>query len=241
MSLLSSHILSKSLFTVIVIICFYSCDTKEPILNPDYTGQIGQLTDIQGNVYKTIGIGSQIWMAENLRTTQLDNGQLLPNVKDESIWHYFKTSGYCYYNNDSVHYHKNYGPLYNFFVVNTDSICPVGWHVPSEEDWQILADYLGGTKVAGGKLKDFYGDYWKSPNPCITNNFNFFALPGGYRKFDTGQFSDKGYKGYWWTSTTVPKNEGQSWVMTLSNENKYLVTNYRYKNEGVSLRCIKNK
>ncbi len=180
-------------------------------------------------------------MAENLRTTQLSDGQTLQNVKDESSWHYLNIPGYCYYNNDSIQYHDTYGPLYNFLVVNTDSICPTGWHVPTEDDWMTLADYLGDTQVAGGKLKDFYGNYWSSPNHCIANNYGFFALPGGYRKFDTGIFSDKGYRGYWWTSTTIPVNDKKAWVMTLTNDNTYLATNSRYKNEGVSIRCIKNK
>jgi uncharacterized protein (TIGR02145 family) len=232
---------SKTFGFGFLIVALIGCEVTEPVLNPDYTGQKGQITDVQGNVYKTIGIGSQIWMAENLKTTQLNNGKILTDVKNDSNWHYFINPAYCYYNNDSIQFHKNYGPLYNFAAVNTDSICPVGWRVPTSEDWNTLADFIGGTQVAGGKLKDFYGNFWNSPNHCISNNYNFSAIPGGYRKFDTGLFSNQGDEGFWWTSTSIPNNSDHVWVISMSKDKTQLNTNSRYKNEGVNIRCIKNK
>lgn len=220
------------------LILTYSCEVSEPAQNPDYTGQIGEVTDIEGNVYKTIGIGSQIWMSQNLKTTILNDGIIIPQVTGDTNWIRLKTSGYCWYNNDSSKLMKSYGLLYNFYAVNTSLLCPTGWHVPNELEWDDLASFLGGNEKAGGKLKDYYGNYWDGPNPCFANNYGFNALPGGYRMHYTGKFLEIGTKGYQWTSK--PENEFKAFIRSMSHENTYLSPYDRFNRDGYSVRCIKD-
>jgi uncharacterized protein (TIGR02145 family) len=139
--------------------------------------------DIDGNVYKTIGIGSQIWMSENLKTSKLNDGTIISQIKDDSIWQYHnRMPAICWYNNDSINYSKTYGFLYTGFSVDTELLCPTGWHVPSDSDWDILTDFLGGDEKAGGKLKDDDSNLWSDPNHSFVNDIGFFAMPGGRRR-----------------------------------------------------------
>jgi uncharacterized protein (TIGR02145 family) len=229
--------------TILVTLILSGCERffSNPTPPIDYSGQIDSIKDIEGNIYKTVGIGTQIWIAENLRTTKLNNGKNLTNLTSNSKWEFSKTPGYCYYNNDSLQYSNIFGPLYNFYAIRSDSICPTGWHVPTEKDWNILKEYLGGGLLAGGKMKDIYSSYWNSPNYGIANDYNFSALPGGYRRFDTGIFNELGNEGNWWTSSSIPQYQDHALIMTIKKENTYVSTNTRYKNEGVSIRCLKNK
>ena len=111
------------------------------------------VADIDGNIYNTVKIGNQAWMAENLKTTKYNNGTEIPLIVDKPAWEALMTGGYCWYNNEDVN--KNiYGALYNWYAVNTGNLCPIGWHVPSYNEWDILAAYLGGVDIAGGKLKE---------------------------------------------------------------------------------------
>lgn len=114
------------------------------------TGQT--VTDIDGNVYNTVEIGTQQWMAENLKVTS-NEGTAIPLVTDGIGWNNLTTPGYCWYNNDNTTYGDVYGALYNWYGVNAGNFCPVGWHVPTDAEWTVLNDYLGGSSVAGGKLK----------------------------------------------------------------------------------------
>ena len=234
---------SKFSLVMALFFIFAGCERffSDPIPPIDYTGQIESIKDIEGNIYKTVGIGTQFWMAENLRTTKLNNGKILNNLTSNSRWGFSKIPGYCYYNNDSLQYSTIFGPLYNFYVISSDSICPTGWHVRTEQDWNILKEYLGGGLLAGGKMKDIYSKYWNSPNYCIANDYNFSALPGGSRRFDTGLFYELGNEGNWWTSSNIPQYQDHALIMTIIKGNTYLSSNSRYKHEGVSIRCIKNK
>jgi uncharacterized protein (TIGR02145 family) len=204
----------------------------------DFTGQIDTITDIEGNTYKTIGIGSQIWMAQNLRTTRLNDGTIIPNVIEDTVWVRLLTPALCWYNNDSTNYQKMYGPLYNFYVVNTGLLCPIGWHVPGKSDWDILSTYVGSDNVAGGKLKQIDGSHWKEPNSCYLNNYNFMALPAGCRKQFNGEFVDIGNMGLWWTSTSdeyfIAECKG------MYHNNTFLARFKENKREGFSVRCIKD-
>jgi uncharacterized protein (TIGR02145 family) len=168
------------------------------IFNPILT--YGTVTDIDGNVYKTITIGTQTWMVENLRTTKYSNGDPIPNVTDSTAWSNLITGAYCNYNND-VNFSTIHGSLYNWYAVNDSrNIAPTGWHVPSDAEWTTLTTYLGGVSVAGGKLKEAGTTHWLSPNTGATNETGFTALPCGNRSF-VGKFDAVGYDGLWWSST----------------------------------------
>lgn len=207
-----------------------SFKTKESIL--------GTVTDIEGNIYHIIQIGNQVWMVENLRTTRYRNGDPIPNVTDKTAWQSLATGGYCWYNNDN----KNkpvYGALYNWFTINDSrKLAPEGWHVPSYQEWNVLWDYLGGWKVAGGKLKETGTLHWTSPNDGATNEFGFCALPGGFRT-DYGEFYDIGNYGYWYC--TDETNETNAWSVRA----EYIIAVFTGwggcdKNSAYSVRCIKD-
>lgn len=155
--------------------------------------------DVDGNMYKTVKIGNQWWMAENLKTTKYNDGTSIPLVTDNTAWGALSSPRYCWYNND-VSNKNTYGALYNWFVVNTGKLAPVGWHVPTVAEWTILTDYLGGVNIAGGKLKEAGTSHWQSPNQGATNETGFTALPGGYRS-SNGTFELLGGYGDFWQST----------------------------------------
>jgi len=228
----------KYLLLGFLILAVYSCQDTEPILYTDYTGQKGQVTDIEGNVYKTVGIGSQIWMSENLKTATFNDNSSIPIILNDSIWGHLKSPGYCWYNNDSSINKRIYGALYNFFVIETGLLCPTGWHVPDESEWNTLESFLGGNKVAAGKLKDYYTSFWIEPNPCLTNNYDFKSLPGGERLNISGRFSGIGENGNWWTNTS--ESDYHAYSRSMTHESTVL---YRYltnKKRGNNVRCVKD-
>jgi uncharacterized protein (TIGR02145 family) len=153
--------------------------------------QAQTVKDIDGNVYKTITIGTQVWMAENLRTTKLDDGKIVPLVTDDKIWAGLNTPAYCWYTNNAPENKNKYGALYNWYTVSTNKLCPRGWHVPTDAEWKTLITNLGGESVAGGKLKEKGTSHWQSPNAGATNETGFTALPSGERK-QSGVFEDSG-------------------------------------------------
>lgn len=239
------HHFSKYCIIVFVIIIAIlivplSCE-MEPSQSPDFTGLIDSIVDIDGNTYKTIGIGSQIWTAENIRVTRLSDGTDLKLVTSNTEWRSIDpTPSYCYYDNDLKN--KNtLGCIYNFYAVETSMVCPDGWHVPSLYEWEILINFLGGSNVAGGKLKDFYSNLWASPNYAFSNNLRFLAKPAGYRQASNGAFSSKGTTSSWWTSTAVDFNHTHARSKRITNENTEISSHYLNKSEGMSVRCIKNK
>ena len=215
-----------------------SCEKNIPSSYPDYNGQKGLIYDIEGNEYKTIGIGSQIWMAENLKTTFFNDGSLIPEVYKDSMWAKLHSPGYCWYNNDSSTNKKVYGALYNFYTIETGSLCPTGWHVPNKSEWNTLESFLGGNETAGGKLKDYNTPYWDEPNPCFVNNYGFSALPGGRRLNYSGRFFEIRESGNWWTSTS--KDDFYAYSRSMSNESTDLNRFVYRKNVGCSVRCIKD-
>jgi len=150
------------------------------------------VTDIDGNSYHTTIIGTQVWLVENLKVTKYNDGTDIP------LWANNFSPGYCWYNSDQSNF-NTYGALYNWYAVNTKKICPKGWHVPSEEEWQTLTLYLGGAKTAAYKLKESGTEHWNSPNDGATNETGFTALPGGYNA--SSGFILIGSNGLWWSST----------------------------------------
>jgi uncharacterized protein (TIGR02145 family) len=176
------------LFVILVIIACKKEKSDNPtngkttaVFNPGLT--YGTMTDQDGNEYKTIVIGTQTWMAENLRTTKYRDGTAIPNITDKTAWEALTTGAYCNYNNTtSADTIATYGRLYNWYAA-TDSrnIAPAGWHVPTDAEWETLIYYLGGFRVAGGKMKETGTTHWISPNTGATNESGFTALPSGLR------------------------------------------------------------
>jgi uncharacterized protein (TIGR02145 family) len=208
------------------------------LLSLSLSGLTQTVTDVDGNVYNTTTIGSQIWITENLRVTKYNDSTAIPYGADTNIWGKQHTPLYCWYNNDSIGYAENYGALYNWYAVNTNNLCPTGWHVPSDTEWTELIDYLGGSSIAGGKLKESGIEHWQSPNTGATNETGFTALPGGMRSDYKGEYNYIGYEAYFWSST--------EWGTSYAYR-RYLNYNYSYttkgdspKTYGHSVRCMKN-
>jgi uncharacterized protein (TIGR02145 family) len=195
--------------------------------------------DGDNNYYPIVLIGTQIWMAENLKTTNYNDVTSIPLVTDNNAWINLTTPGYCWYNNDAATYKVNYGAIYNFFTVNTGKLCPTGWHVPTNDEWSILTDYLGGESVAGGKLKETGTAHWNNPNTGATNEIGFTAIPGGFRSDFDGSFDLVGNSGYWWSSSEYSSNT-LFWYRRMYYSQIYVYRNYFYKQVGLSVRCLKD-
>jgi uncharacterized protein (TIGR02145 family) len=193
------------------------------------------ITDIDGNVYHSISIGTQVWLVENLSVKHYRNGDVIPSVTDGTTWSSLSTGAYCDYDNSEGN-SLTYGRLYNYFTV-TDSrgLCPTGWHVPGASEFTTLTAYLGGETVAGGKLKETGTAHWQTPNEGATDESGFKALPGGYR-FDTGAFDGIGSYADFWALT-----EPEVWRLNLRYDTQDLtIINLVPKNYGFSVRCIKD-
>ncbi|MCX6334727.1 MAG: fibrobacter succinogenes major paralogous domain-containing protein [Bacteroidia bacterium] len=152
--------------------------------------------DKDGNDYNIVTIGTQTWMKENLKTTRLNDGTTIPVVTGASEWSGLTTPGYCWYDNN-IDYKNPYGALYNWPAVNTDQLCPEGWHVPSVEEWNVLVSFLGENAV--GAMKEEGIVHWNSPNSDATNTSGFTGLPGGYRNC-YGDYYGLSNNGFWWSN-----------------------------------------
>jgi len=213
-------------------------DTSKFAFNPDLV--YGEISDIEDNIYKTIQIGDQIWMAQNLAVTKYNDGEEINLVTDYK-WQYTDTSGidaYSWYNGIET----KYGALYNWYAVNTDKLCPDGWRVPTEDDWTTLINHLGGAVVAGGKLKEAAlkdcPTHWTLPNVGATNSSGFTAVPGGYRNY-LGNYSNsiKRY-GYWWSSTSKNSSNAVGYSL-FHGYTEINILDRLDKRTGASVRCIK--
>ncbi|MBU1720846.1 MAG: hypothetical protein KKA07_17400, partial [Bacteroidetes bacterium] len=205
------------------------------------------VTDRDGNVYQTVEIGNQHWMQENLRTTKFSDGSPIPSGSDSATWVNLSTPGFCWYNNDSVAYSGEYGALYNWYSVETGNLCPYGWHVPAEWEWNILGKYLDNSldttlsgwvgSDVGGKLKEVGLAHWNSPNAGATNSVGFTALPGGYRLGDA-TYDMIGSYGTWWTATENTTSD--AWHRFLYTNNAQVFRDVSIKPIGLSVRCVKD-
>lgn len=210
-----------------------------PYLNPNLT--YGTVTDIDGNSYATIRIGNQTWMAENLKVAHYNDETTIPNVINKDVWGYLSSGAWTYYSDDD-NYNNIYGKLYNWFAINTGKLCPKNWHVPNDDEWRELSDYLGGINVAGGKLKSIGTNndigLWYPPNTGATNQSGFTGLPGGYKRSDGGYQLLSSF-GYWWSSTE--NGDDQAWARNVdyyySSLSRYV---FEYKTQGFSCRCVKD-
>ncbi len=193
--------------------------------------------DIEGNVYLTTQIGTQTWMAENLRTTKFNDGKTIPFVADDKAWFALKTPAYCWLKND-IDNKEEYGALYNWYAVDSKKLCPAGWHVPEIKEWKILETFLGDPEVAGNKLKESGMKHWKNSATNSPDELGFTALPGGMRRY-SGVFQDNADSfAVWWSSTEVNKKD--AWSRGLQDiSTRFWIGPYD-KRSGYSVRCLKN-
>ncbi|MBW6492809.1 MAG: PKD domain-containing protein [Lentimicrobium sp.] len=215
---------------------------KSNYINVTSSGGTGTVTDIDGNVYQTVIIGTQEWMAENLKVTHYSNGDAIPNVTGDSQWGALTTGAYCWYDND-INWKNAYGALYNWYAaVDSRGLCPVGWHVPTDAEWTILTNYLGGSNVAGGKMKSTRTEpdahpRWNLPNTGATNESGFSGLPGGNRDY-SGTFYYHGWTGFFWSSSEFSSDF--AWYRDLYYYDSSVGRNYYYKQNGFSVRCLRD-
>lgn len=210
----------------------------EPVFVPiPFVCGVSTVSDVEDHVYSTVLIGGQCWTVENLKTGTFRNGDPIPNVTGQTAWAELTTGAWSHFNNNSSN-ETLYGKLYNAYAVNDSrGICPEGWHVPSHDEWIELIDLLGGSDVAGGKLKTIGTVNWQSPNTGATNEVGFSALPGGYRLYN-GIFYSLGQFALFWSSTEFMtdlfhnQNIGFSYANAYSNLNEGRV--------GFSVRCLRD-
>jgi uncharacterized protein (TIGR02145 family) len=222
-----------------------SCTLTKSVNDPSQpnNGYAENITDIDGNTYKTVIIGTQHWMAQNLNSSKYSDGTPIPRINDGSEWLNAKTPAWCYYNNDPS-YGEVYGKLYNGYAVSPKSnggknVCPTGWHVASDLDWSTMVQYLGGMDVAGDKLKEDGDSHWNIPNSEATNSSLFTALPGGNRRdWGYGDFENITEHGFWFSSTEMTSSTLWRWQM-YKNDIKAYRASYS-KTAGFSVRCIKD-
>ena len=198
------------------------------------------VTDIDGNVYSTVQIGSQIWMSENLKVTHYRNGDAIPEVTDNSTWVGLNTGAWCNYNNNTGN-GTIYGHLYNWYAVDDPrGIAPEGWHIPSDNEWQTLVDYLGGSSVAGGKMKETGTTHWNWPNTGATNESGFKALPGSYRSPNDGNFYSIGYLADFWSSSEYSNYDVWVWDRRMFHNSTEVARETMPKDGGLPIRCVKD-
>ena len=198
------------------------------------------LADVNGNIYHTVAIGTQVWMAENLKASKYRNGNIIAKVTDPASWKNLSAGAYCSYTNnttDSI----TYGNLYNWYAVHDARyLAPTGWHIPTQAELQTLINYLGGQSVAGDKLKESGNTHWTGDYALATNSSGFTALPGGFISTENSiyGFYNLGVIGQWWTSSEVDTNNAWSW--SLDNSTSNAAINSGLKTAGFSVRCVKD-
>ncbi len=195
--------------------------------------------DIDGNQYQTVTIGTQVWMAENLKVTRYRNGDPVPRITDAEAWNGLSSGARCEYDNDSAHV-AVYGRIYNWFAVgDARGLAPAGWHVATDAEWQTLVDGLGGYEVAGGKLKAAGTDRWREPNAGATNESGFTALPGGGRS-GQGPWGGLGDIAGFWTATENAYISDAAFNRLLRYNRAEVIHDYSGMKSGESVRCVKD-
>jgi uncharacterized protein (TIGR02145 family) len=195
------------------------------------------VTDADGNAYRIVTIGTQTWMVDNLKTTKYRDGSDIPLVTDDEAWKALTSPGYCWTENNEAKYKDPYGALYNWYTVNTNNLCPDGWHVPSDAEWTVLIDKYKGSNKAGGKLKEAGTEHWISPNTGATNESGFTGLPGSFRQ-NIGKFTTFGYYGSYWSSKATSDTYANSLLLQFNNEMARFET--ITKKSGMYVRCIQD-
>ena len=233
-----------------LVIVLSACKKEKEDPQPTPAPSAITVTDIDGNTYSTTTIGSQVWMAENLRTTRYRDGSTIPEVTDDVLWGGLVSGAWCNYGNYAGN-NATYGKLYNWHAVNdARSLCPQGWHVPTDAEWKTLettlgmlageiniAGYRGDAQNVGGKLKAV-DQLWGPPNGGASNSSGFTGLPGGFRD-EAGSFVGVRYYGDWWSATQV--DAARAWSRELDNEDAGI---YKYgdygKERGLCVRCLRD-
>ena len=240
----------RCLIVIVLVIFTNSCENDDDKSNSN----ILTVTDKDGNIYNTVTIGTQVWMAENLKTTKYNDGTEIPLVTDNKAWDDLTTSGYCWYENNQVTY-GNYGALYNWYTVNTGKLCPTGWHVPTDAEWTTLENYL----IANGyNYNDTTSGNFIAKSLAAAKNWNsstrtgcvgntdypdkrnvtgFTALPSGYREYD-GTFYAYGNFGSWWSSDA--HSPDLAWERSIGNDFNNVFKTGSFKDNGASVRCLKD-
>ena len=209
-------------------------------------------TDINGNTYPSVNIGSQTWMQKNLNVSKYKNGVVIPQVTDAAQWAALTTGAWCWYNNDSANYAATYGKLYNWYAVNdSNGLAPDGWHVPTNSEWNKLIRNIDGTadtvclncnqsSTAGGALKETGTAHWTSPNTGASNATGFLGLPGGGRN-QLGSFYQINQNGIWWSFTPLvsPTVPSATYYIDYNSTKSYIGGN-DYKWQGFSVRALRN-
>ncbi len=200
---------------------------------------VAQVVDIDGNNYKTVTINNQNWMAENLNVSRFNNGDVIPQVQDLNKWNRLKTPAWCYYENNSGD-SKTYGKLYNWYAI-TDKrgLAPEGWHIPSDNEFKSLSDYLGGDMISGEKLKATTG--WKSYSGSNANGNNL----SGFNAIGAGStnimgFANKDYVGCFWTTTIQTDSKSPVYFTLYGDAKNFLKQPGGDVVDGYSVRCLKN-
>lgn len=220
------------IFTLLLLL--FSCKKNEPA-----DGVSGTVTDVDGNTYQVVKIGSQYWTATNLKVTHYRNGDAITLTTAPSVWNNnVSTGAMCYYQNN-IAYADSFGALYNWFAVTDQrNICPPGFHIPSVDEWKTLANYLGGATIAGGKIKST--GTWAYPNSGATNETGFNGQPAGFR-IPQGTFDGIGEFCIWWSTTPVaPTDTVSVYSGQLTYSGAGLGNAWYYRRSGASIRCIKD-
>jgi uncharacterized protein (TIGR02145 family) len=210
--------------------------TLIPVANSTETFNFVAATDYDGNNYTTVTIGTQVWMVENLKVTHYRNGDVIANVTDNKEWTNSTNTGvFCWHNNDIAN-KASYGALYNWYAIYDErNIAPTGWHIPSDDEWTNLTDYLGGQAVAGGKMKEFGTKNWNTPNEAATNESGFTSLPSSSRSAFDGSFGNLGDSGGYWSRTPLNTN---AYYRFLSKDNATAYRSNLSKIAGMGIRCV---
>lgn len=209
--------------------CESACDDGGGGANTSCDGEDTFTDPRDGQTYAIVKIGDQCWFAENLRYSGS-----IPEVVDDTEWSDDTTGAWSYYDNDPAN-DSIYGKLYNWYAVSTNTLCPDGWHIPSDAEWTELIDYLGGSSIAGGKMKSTTG--WRAPNTDATNSSGFSGLPGGNRS-SFSNFNNVNKFGYWWSSTE--ESADKAWRHPLDYNSGFVIKNTDFKTLGMSCRCLKD-
>ena len=227
---------------------FTTLGTNPVIFNSDLT--YGSVSDIEGNCYKTIQIGNQTWMAENLRTTKYNDGTPMPEVTDVSAWLVLdENPGYCWYENEIIN-KQDYGALYNWGAVKSGKLCPDGWHIPADSEWHQLILFLDPEAVsndysrvesfiAGGNLKEKGTSHFMDPNTGADNESGFTAIPGGLLQI-MGSFNLKGESCLMWSSTMSEVYPGKVWVRIVYFEHSNVIRYSHVRQNGFYVRCLED-
>jgi uncharacterized protein (TIGR02145 family) len=232
----------------ILLVLLISCDKKDDVQS--------RVRDIDGNFYETIKIGSQEWMAENLKTTKLKDGTDIPNVTDDSEWSALTSAAMCWYDNNESVNKNTYGALYNWYATSSGILCPQGWHAPTDLEWTTLENYLadngynydGSTgsnsyaialaSVTGWSSSQVMGAVGNTDFPEKRNSTGFNALPGGVRDANQHIFGSIGNYGMWWTTTELDSDTG--WDRGLATGFSNVGRANVLKVHGFSVRCLKD-